>query len=77
MKQRILMNKTPINQTATDFSGEQIFANFPNSTEAFEVQWHDEEDSLERGYEAYVAFYDTVFENRNSLPLFPYRYGSF
>ena len=71
------MNQTPINQTATDFTGEQIFANFPNSTDAFEVQWHDEEDSLERGYEAYVDYYDTVFENRNSLPLFPYRYGSF
>ena len=42
------MNKTPVNHTYTDpetgetindkyYTGEQIFSNFPNSTEAFEV----------------------------------------
>ena len=36
-KQRIIMNKTPVNNTATSFNGEQIFANFPNSTQAFDV----------------------------------------
>ena len=71
------MNRTPVNSTATDYTGEQILANFPNNTGAFEVKWHDEEDSLERGYEAYVSFYNTVFDYRNTLPLFPYRYGSF
>ena len=53
MKQRIIMNRTPVNNTEHSFTGEEIFANFPNSTTAFDVQWHDEEDSLSRGYEAY------------------------
>ena len=58
-------------------TGAELFANFPNSTSAFEVKYHDEEDAFSRGYDAYVSFYNTVFENRNSLPLYPYRYGSF
>ena len=31
-KQRIIMNRTPVNNTDHSFTGEQIFANFPNST---------------------------------------------
>ena len=37
VKQRIIMNKTPVNNTEHSFTGEQIFENFPNSTQAFEV----------------------------------------
>ena len=71
------MNRLPVNNTEHSFTGEEIFANFPNSTTAFDVQWHDEENSLSRGYEEYKSFYNTVFESRNSQPVFPYRYGSF
>ena len=30
-------------------TGAELFANFPNSTSAFEVKYHDEENALARG----------------------------
>ena len=79
-KQRMIMNMHPVagcDAVEDCVTGAELFANFPNSTSAFEVKYHDEEDALARGYDAYVGFYNTVFESRNTLPLFPYRYGSF
>ena len=41
----------------------------PNSTTAFEVTYVDAAN--------YTDFYDMVYEARNDLPYFPYRYGSY
>ena len=70
-KQRILMNRNPVNMTndGFDVTGEELFAALPNSTEAFEVKYVDGLN--------YTEFYDAVYEARNDAPLFPYRYGSY
>ena len=52
-----------------DVSGEELFAALPNSTTAFEATCTD---NL-----TYTDFYNAVYEARNDLPLFPYRYGSY
>lgn len=52
-----------------DVSGEELFAALPNSTTAFEATYTD---NL-----TYTDFYNAVYEARNDLPLFPYRYGSY
>ena len=61
----------PVNMTGDggDVTGEELFAALPNSTDAFEVTY---KDGLN-----YTEFYDAVYEARNELPLFPYRYGSY
>ena len=41
----------------------------PNSTDAFEVQYIEAAN--------YIDFYNQVYEARNDLPLYPYRYGSY
>ena len=70
-KQRILMNSNPVNMTTPGphVTGEELFAAFPNSTEAFEVEWTDDL--------TYQEFYHAVYEARNTGELFPYRYGSY
>ena len=70
-KQRILMNDKPYNMTEDghDVMGSELYAMLPNSTEAFEVTYKDNLN--------YTEFYDAVYEARNDLPLYPYRYGSY
>ena len=70
-KQRILMNSMPVNMTNNggDVSGAELFAMLPNSTDAFEVTWTDAAN--------YTDFYNKVYEARNDVPYFPYRYGSY
>ena len=51
-----------------DVTGEEIFSNWPNRTQ-FEVSYVDDLN--------YTEFYDAVYEARNDMPLYPYRYGSF
>ena len=65
------MNQNPVNMTGDgyDVLGSELYANLPNSTEAFEVRYIEAAD--------YTDFYDQVFEARNDLPLYPYRYGSY
>jgi len=52
-----------------DVTGAELFANMPNSTEAFDVTY------IEAA--TYIDFYHEVYEARNALPLYPYRYGSY
>ncbi len=52
-----------------DVTGEELFAALPNSTDAFAVTYVDDLN--------YTEFYNAVYEARNVLPLFPYRYGSY
>jgi len=70
-KQRILMSKNPVSPFGDGFdvSGEQLFANMPNATSAFEVTYSD--------ISGYTDFYNAVYEARNDAPLYPYRYGSY
>lgn len=53
----------------SDVTGAELYSNMPNSTEAFDVTYLDAT--------GYLDFYNQVFEARNDLPLFPYRYGSY
>lgn len=53
-----------------DVTGAEFAAALPNATTAFDVKLIDESMN-------YTEFYDAVFEYRNELPLFPYRYGSY
>ena len=71
MKQRILMNSIPVNVTGNegDVSGKELYAMLPNSTEAFDVTYVNATD--------YTEFYNMVYEARNDIPHFPYRYGSY
>ena len=71
-KQRILMNSNPVNMTGDgfDISGAEFAAALPNATTAFDVKLLDESMN-------YTEFYNAVYEYRNELPLFPYRYGSY
>jgi len=70
-KQRLLINKNPVLMAndGFDVSGEELFAALPNSTSAFEATY--------TGNLTYNDFYNAVYEARNELPLFPYRYGSY
>jgi len=65
------MNEKPVNMTndGNDVMGSELFAMLPNSTEAFEVKYVDDLN--------YTEFYNQVYEARNDLPLYPYRYGSY
>ena len=65
------MNNQTVNPVGDGFdvSGEELFAMLPNGTDAFEVKYVDGLN--------YSSFYDAVFEHRNDLPLYPYRYGSY
>lgn len=47
----------------------ELYAMLPNSTTAFDVTYVDAAN--------YTDFYDKVYEARNDLPYFPYRYGSY
>ena len=71
-KQRVLMNSNPVNMTGDGFdvTGAELAAALPNATTAFDVKLIDETLN-------YTQFYDAVYESRNELPLFPYRYGSY
>ena len=71
MKQRILMNSMPVNMTNNggDVSGAELYAMLPNSTDAFDVTYVNATD--------YTEFYNMVYEARNDVPCFPYRYGSY
>ena len=53
-----------------DVSGAELAAAMPNATTAFDVKLIDSNMN-------YTEFYDAVYEYRNLLPLFPYRYGSY
>lgn len=66
----MLMNMNPVDMVGDggDLTGEEIFANWPNATQ-FEVQYTDDLN--------YTEFYDAVYEARNDLPMYPYRYGSY
>lgn len=54
-----------------DVTGQELAAALPNATTAFDVKFLDD-PTLN-----YTQFYDAVYEYRNELPLFPYRYGSY
>lgn len=71
-KQRMLMNSSPVNMIGDGFdvSGSELAAALPNATTAFDVKFIDSNMN-------YTEFYDAVYEYRNELPLFPYRYGSY
>ena len=66
------MNSNPVNMTGDGFdvTGAELAAALPNATTAFDVKLIDETLN-------YTQFYDAVYESRNELPLFPYRYGSY
>ena len=66
------MNSAPFNMTGDGFDvgGAEFAAALPNATTAFDVKLIDETMN-------YTEFYNAVYEYRNELPLFPYRYGSF
>ena len=68
--QRIILNKTPVNVTGDDWTGEELTAHLPNATTAFEPEYWD-------GATDYIDFYNHVYEARNEKPLYPYRYGSY
>ena len=52
-----------------DVMPSELFAALPNSTDAFEVTYVNAAN--------YTDFYNMVYEARNDLPYFPYRYGSY
>ena len=66
------MNNNPVNMTGDGFdvASAELAAALPNATTAFDVKFIG--DSMN-----YTQFYDAVYEYRNDLPLFPYRYGSY
>ena len=70
-KQRILINEQPYIMAGDggDVMGSELAAMLPNATEAFDVNFMPNI--------SYVDFYNSVFEARNALPLWPYRYGSY
>lgn len=70
-KQRLLMNENPVSMIGDGFdvTGSELFAMLPNSTDAFTVEYIEAAN--------YTDFYDQVYEARNELPLYPYRYGSY
>ena len=70
-KQRLLMNQEPVLKAddGFDVSGSELYAMLPNSTDFFDVEYIEAAN--------YTDFYDQVFEARNALPLYPYRYGSY
>ena len=49
--------------------GSELAAMLPNATEAFDVTYREDLN--------YTEFYNAVYEARNDLPLYPYRYGSY
>ena len=65
------MNQNPVNMTGDGFdvTGAELYAALPNVTEAFDVTYIDAAN--------YTDFYEQVYEARNDLPLYPYRYGSY
>ena len=65
------MNPNPVNMTGNgaDVTGAELFAMLPNSTDAFEVTYVNAAN--------YTDFYNMVYEARNDVPYFPYRYGSY
>ena len=65
------MNQNPVNMTGDGFdvTGAELYAALPNGTEAFDVTYIDAAN--------YMDFYEQVYEARNDLPLYPYRYGSY
>ena len=52
-----------------DVMGSEFAAMLPNSTDAFDVSYHDGLN--------YTEFYDTVFAARNDGPSYPYSFGSY
>ena len=68
--QRIIINNTPVNVTGDDFTGEDLVAHLPNSTQAFAPTYWDDATN-------YTDFYAHVYEARNDKPLYPYRYASY
>ena len=67
------MNDIPINSATItggeDFTGSELYAMLPNSTEAFNVKYIEVAD--------YHDFYDQVYQFRSEDPIYPYKYGSY
>ena len=64
------MNENNVNQTGDDVTPQELFALLPNSSSAFEAEYTSD-------FTNYTEFYDKVYDNRNSKPLYPYRYGTY
>ena len=67
------MNENPKNMTGDGFdvSGSELAAALPNATTAFDVKFINDTEMN------YTEYFNTVYEYRHELPLFPYRYGSY
>ena len=76
------MNMWPVKATegegAIDLTGEDLFNQFPNVTEAFDVEYITTINaSSGLNSTNYTNFYEQVYDYRNTEPIYPNRYGSF